>query len=244
MLAVLMPSARRNVQPSQLDSRLSCGVRPRLSTPIVAESTHSIHTAYSPGLTVSFCAEFGARLGNVAPSRGLGWVPGMEFMMINLKILSAAAVMALVLPMAAPVASFAQDHRGNGARPGGGVRPGGAGVRQGGGNFHGGGAHGPRFSGGGYRGGDYHRGGGGAFIPGIVAGAVIGGAIASQGGYGGPGYYAQGYYDDQGYDDGAVAVAPGPGGDDGTAYCMQTYRSYDPQSGTYMGYDGVRNPCS
>jgi len=154
----------------------------------------------------------------------------MEFMMINLKILTAAAVMALVLPMAAPVASFAQDHRGSGARPGGG-------------NFHGGGAHGPRFSGGGYRGGGYHRGGGGAFIPGIVAGAVIGGAIASQGGYGGPGYYAQGYYDDQGYDDGAVAVAPAPGGDDGVAYCMQTYRSYDPQSGTYMGYDGVRHPC-
>jgi BA14K-like protein len=175
----------------------------------------------------------------------------MEFIMINFKILSAAAVIALVLPMAAPVASFAQDYRGNGARPGGGVRPGGggAGVRQGGGNFHGGGAHGPRFSGGGYRGGGYYRGGGGgAFIPGIVAGAVIGGAIASQGGYGGPGYYAQGYYDDQGYDgqgydDGAVAVAPAPGGDDGTAYCMQTYRSYDPQSGTYMGYDGARHPC-
>jgi BA14K-like protein len=160
----------------------------------------------------------------------------MEFMMINLRILTAAAVMALVLPMAAPVASFAQDHHGGGARPGGG--------RAGGGNFHGGGAHGPRFSGGGYRGG-YHRGGGGggAFVPGIVAGAVIGGAIASQGGYGGPGYYAPGYYDDQGYDDGAVAVAPAPGGDDGDAYCMQTYRSYDPQSGTYMGYDGVRHPC-
>jgi hypothetical protein len=24
---------------------------------------------------------------------------------------------------------------------------------------------------------------------------------------------------------------------------MQTYRSYDPQSGTYLGYDGVRHPC-
>jgi hypothetical protein len=24
---------------------------------------------------------------------------------------------------------------------------------------------------------------------------------------------------------------------------MQTYRSYDPQSGTYLGFDGLRHPC-
>jgi hypothetical protein len=24
---------------------------------------------------------------------------------------------------------------------------------------------------------------------------------------------------------------------------MQRYRSYDPRSGTYMGYDGQRHPC-
>jgi hypothetical protein len=24
---------------------------------------------------------------------------------------------------------------------------------------------------------------------------------------------------------------------------MQTYRSYDPRSGTYMGNDGYRHPC-
>ena len=76
---------------------------------------------------------------------------------------------------------------------------------------------------------------------------MIGGAIASQGYYGGPGYYApgQGYYDDQYYDDGsgAVAVAPAPGGDDAVAYCMQTYRSYDPRSGTYLGNDGYRHPA-
>ena len=79
---------------------------------------------------------------------------------------------------------------------------------------------------------------------------MIGGAIASQGYYCGPGYYGPGYYapapgyDDQYYDDGgAVAVAPGPGSDDSTAYCMQTYRSYDPRSGTYLGNDGYRHPC-
>lgn len=169
--------------------------------------------------------------------------------MINLRILSTAAVMALVLPMTAPTVSFAQqpiNSHGGGTRAGGGGHPGGggAGFRPGGGNFHGGGTPGPRFSGRGYRGGGGYYHGGGAFIPGVVAGAVIGGALASEGGYyGGPGYYAQGYYDDQGYDDGPVAVAPGPGGDDGVAYCMQTYRSYDPQSGTYLGNDGVRHPC-
>ena len=26
-------------------------------------------------------------------------------------------------------------------------------------------------------------------------------------------------------------------------YCMQRYRSYDPESMTYMGFDGLRHPC-
>ena len=81
---------------------------------------------------------------------------------------------------------------------------------------------------------------------------IIGGAIAAEqrrdyyenyGYYGGPGYYAPGYYDDQYYDQGPVAVVPDQGGDDAVAYCMQTYRSYDPQSGTYLGNDGYRHPC-
>jgi hypothetical protein len=163
--------------------------------------------------------------------------------MISLKVLSTAAVMALVLPIVMPTESFAQERgsRGAGVHPGGG-RPGGGGVRPG---FRPGGGGGPHFSGGGYRGGYRGGGNGGALIGAGIAGAVIGGAIASQGGYG-PGYYAPGpgYYDG-GYDDGGpVAVAPGPGGgDDAVAYCMQTYRSYDPQSGTYMGNDGYRHPC-
>jgi hypothetical protein len=51
---------------------------------------------------------------------------------------------------------------------------------------------------------------------------------------------------------GAIATAPframeGDGsyarmqGD--ASYCAQRYRSYDPQSGTFMGYDGRRHPC-
>jgi hypothetical protein len=170
--------------------------------------------------------------------------------MISLKILSTAAALALVLPMAVPSASFAQHARGGHAagavgHPGGGMRPGGA--------FRPGGAPGQHFSGGGggYHGG-YHGGGrGGGFIPGAVAGAVVGGAIAA--GAGGYGYYGPGYdqgyyggdqYSDQYYDDsGAMAEAPAPAGDDGVTYCMQRFRSYDPQSGTYMGSDGYRHPC-
>jgi hypothetical protein len=223
----------------------------------------------------------------------LDLIPQMEPQMISLKVLSTAAVTALVLPMAAPTTSFAQDSHGKAgfaargaaaapaARMGGGAPAarfsgggggvpaarfsgGGGGVPaarfSGGGGaptarFNGGGAPVAQYSGGGgvYRGGyaggyrrDYDRDRGGGFIPGAVAGAVVGGALASSYGYyGGPGYYDQGYTDDQYYDDGgAVAVAPGPvGGDDGVAYCMQTYRSYDPASGTYAGYDGLRHPC-
>jgi hypothetical protein len=32
-------------------------------------------------------------------------------------------------------------------------------------------------------------------------------------------------------------------GGGGSAYCAQRYRSYDPASGTFLGYDGLRHPC-
>lgn len=84
-----------------------------------------------------------------------------------------------------------------------------------------------------------HRGGGGAVIGGIAAGMLLGGIIASSpyyyGGrgyyYGPPAYYPPPYY----------GPAYGPDGWD--AYCFSRYRSYDPYSGTYMGYDGFRHPC-
>ena len=89
--------------------------------------------------------------------------------------------------------------------------------------------------------GGWYGGGAGA---GFAAGALIGGAIAgSRGyGYGAYGYAPYGYsgYAPGYYDDGYVAVAPGGGGD---GYCMQRYRSYDPASGTFLGYDGLRHPC-
>ncbi len=78
---------------------------------------------------------------------------------------------------------------------------------------------------------------------GLIAGAIIGGALAAP--YG-PGYYGPGYYPPPvaygpGYYPPRVAYGPPPG--DAISYCMQRFKSYDPNSGTYLGYDGGRHPC-
>ena len=62
-------------------------------------------------------------------------------------------------------------------------------------------------------------GGGGGAAAAIIGSAIIGGIIASQ--VARPRYY----YGDP------------------IAYCMQRFRSYDPYSRTYLGYDGFRHPC-
>lgn len=78
---------------------------------------------------------------------------------------------------------------------------------------------------------------GGAGVGLGIAGALIGGAIigATQpyGYYG----YPSGYYGP------AYVVAPPYVGDGEVAYCQQRFRSYDPYSGTYLGFDGLRHPC-
>jgi hypothetical protein len=169
--------------------------------------------------------------------------------MISFRVWSTAAVIALMLPIATMTASLAGPQGGGhgvgGAHFGGGHFGGGGPHFSGGGATHFGGG-GPHFGGGG--GGGFRRGGG--FIPGAVAGAVIGGAIATApyGYYGDPGYYYgpgydPGYYQDQYDDQGPVVAVPVPGGGDAVAWCMQTYRSYDPRSGTYLGFDGYRHPC-
>jgi hypothetical protein len=144
----------------------------------------------------------------------------MELKMNGFKTLSACAVLALVLAMAAPAASLAEPHRGKASsggavRAGSGFHAGKAYYRDGPRGF-GGSAPAARFSGddAGYR---------GTFISGSVVGAM--------------GFYDNGYYED-----GAVPVVQDPGGD-AVAYCMQTYKSYDPRSGTYLGYDGQRHRC-
>ncbi|HQS07260.1 MAG TPA: BA14K family protein [Xanthobacteraceae bacterium] len=42
----------------------------------------------------------------------------------------------------------------------------------------------------------------------------------------------------------ALAANQGPGpGTNWVAYCSQRYRSYNPRTGTFLGYDGRRHPC-
>jgi BA14K-like protein len=66
---------------------------------------------------------------------------------------------------------------------------------------------------------------------GLLAGSLIGGGLGyDYGGYG------------PGYDDNSYAYTAGPATAD-SGYCIQRYKSYDPASGTYLGYDGQRHPC-
>jgi hypothetical protein len=144
--------------------------------------------------------------------------------MIGLRVSSTAAAIALLVPMVAPAASFAENPNGGRTnsvragtvRPGGSMRPGGS----------------------------YDRGhrDGNAIIPGAVAGAVVGGVIAPQV-YGGPAYYGPADVPSSDYYDDSTAASPPPGDNDAVGHCMQTHRSYDPESGTYLGDDGQRLPC-
>ena len=87
----------------------------------------------------------------------------------------------------------------------------------------------------------------GAVVAGAAAGLIVGGLIASQANrsyypgyaYGpGPAYYAAPltYY-------GAAPYYASPAYGDPIAYCMSRFRSYDPYSMTYLGYDGRRHRC-
>ena len=72
----------------------------------------------------------------------------------------------------------------------------------------------------------YRRGPGAGIAAGIIGGIILGGIIASQ---------QQPYYR-------APAYGPYPGGD-AVGYCARRFKSYDPYSMTYLGYDGLRHPC-
>jgi len=67
----------------------------------------------------------------------------------------------------------------------------------------------------------------GAGVLGFVAGAAI--ASSARGGY-----YDDGYYDDRGYGGGWRAHVDA---------CLDTYKSYDPRSDSYLGYDNYRHRC-
>ena len=83
---------------------------------------------------------------------------------------------------------------------------------------------------GGWHGGGWYGGGWGWGVgAGLLGGAILGSALAAPYYYPSPYYAAPGYY------------GPPPG--DAAAYCMERFKSYDPRSGTYLGYDGFRHPC-
>jgi hypothetical protein len=148
---------------------------------------------------------------------------------------------------------------------------GGAHFSRGGTHFGGGGTHfgAPRVGGihyGGARFGAAHY--GGARVGGVYRGGARVGYGPYRGryyaggyrgryyghGYWGP-YYRGGYdYDDWGYYAGALAAGVLLGGVvaaqpyyyddfDAVRYCMRRFKSYDPNTGTYLGYDGYRHPC-
>jgi hypothetical protein len=73
---------------------------------------------------------------------------------------------------------------------------------------------------------------GGAVAAGIIGGLLLGGFIASQRDY---------YYDYPPYYP-VYRAYPYPY-DPAIAYCMRRFKSYDPYSMTYLGYDGFRHPC-
>jgi hypothetical protein len=84
----------------------------------------------------------------------------------------------------------------------------------------------PTYSGGHYNG--YNQDNG--FWAGEVAGDAVGAAAETAGAVATAPFRALGS---------SNAMAQGPD----AATCAQRYRSYDPSSGTYMGYDGSRHAC-
>lgn len=95
----------------------------------------------------------------------------------------------------------------------------------------------------------WHHGGWG-WGPGAIAGGIIGGAVAAATSpHWAPGYYGYG----PGYAYGpAYAYAPGPAydyvappapGGGNVAWCEAHYRSYNPSTGMFLGYDGHYHPC-
>jgi hypothetical protein len=95
---------------------------------------------------------------------------------------------------------------------------------------------------GGHRGwhGGWHGGWGG---PGAIAAGVIGGALAAATSP----LWAPGYYDyEPGYAYGPYYAAP-PAvvvqGGGNVGWCEAHYRSYNPATGMFLGYDGQYHPC-
>ena len=125
---------------------------------------------------------------------------------------------------------------------GGGFHGGGGGFHGGGGGFHGGGFHGG-YGGGGWGGGygGGYGGWGGGY--GYGDGYGYGGAALGLGLLGGAILGSQYPYYGSGYATYPQATYPQDGGAVSTASCASRFKSYNPATGTYLGYDGLRHPC-
>jgi BA14K-like protein len=84
---------------------------------------------------------------------------------------------------------------------------------------------------------DRRFGAGAGFVAGVAAGSALGYGYGYDPYYYGDdyAYYDGGYYD-PGYVVGEAAVPD-------ASWCAAQYRSYDPATGTYLGFDGLRHPC-
>lgn len=94
--------------------------------------------------------------------------------------------------------------------------------------------YGPRY---GYRGG-YYGGGRGAAVGAGIAAGVIGGALAA-GALAGPRYVEPAPI----YGAPVRAYGYGESDIDAVAYCSRRFRSYDPETGTYIAAGGVVRAC-
>ena len=93
------------------------------------------------------------------------------------------------------------------------------------GGYYGGRGYG--YRGYGYRGYGYRGGNGGAVAAGVIGGLALGAVIAGAAAAPPPVAYAPAY----------------GGGGDWLAYCSSKYRSFNPATGLYLGYDGQYHPC-
>jgi hypothetical protein len=82
-----------------------------------------------------------------------------------------------------------------------------------------------------------HGGGGAALAAGLATGLIIGGLVAA------PHYHEPYPYYDDGYYVPRYVGPVGYGAPGSEGYCFSRYRSFDPISGTYLGYDGRRHYC-
>ena len=122
------------------------------------------------------------------------------------------------------------------------------GARVGGANYAGGKWQGGKWQGGKWAGGKWHGGKWhgkwhGRYWPYWAAGVGIGyAAWPYYGGYYCDEYdpYCSGYPGDAYYQDGGYVEG---GYDDGVAYCIRRFRTYDVESGTYVGKGGRRIAC-